>query len=204
MEMMNRKRKVLVGGRGSNNNNIAVPPFHLVVGDGNNDEGEAVQRLVVGSSSSPSLSSTPSNGGGVEDEESLLRSSPTTSSSTSSSLYSSSSSFDRTFEGVVRLLRGRKNIVVLVGAGISTSCGIPDFRGKDSGLYHTLDVGSLGLSCPEDLFCYDFFQDNPYPFYRFAQKLYYPLGLNQPVEPSDSHKLLALLEQKKMLLRVYS
>ena len=39
--------------------------------------------------------------------------------------------------------------------------------------------------------------------------MYFPLGTNggetpQQVQPSDSHKLLALLEQKKMLLRVYT
>lgn len=43
-----------------------------------------------------------------------------------------------------------------------------------------------------------------------APQLYFPLGtgdkdeLPTRVRPSDSHKLLALLEQKKMLLRVYS
>jgi hypothetical protein len=115
-----------------------------------------------------------------------------------------SSSFDDVFDGVVRLLHGRKNIIVLVGAGISTSCGIPDFRSRGSGLYSSLDARGLGLSCPEELFCYDFFQDDPRPFYKFAQRLYHPLGPNRKVEPSDSHKLLALLEQHKMLLRVYT
>ena len=43
------------------------------------------------------------------------------------------------FESIVNLLRGRKNIVVLTGAGVSVSCGIPDFRSKGSGLYSTLD-----------------------------------------------------------------
>ena len=114
------------------------------------------------------------------------------------------SSFDKTFEGIARLLRGRKNIVVLVGAGISVSCGIPDFRSKDSGLYSTLDTEELGLSCPEDLFDLSFFQDEPGPFYAFAKNLYYPKGEDIKVEPSDSHKLLALLEQRKMLLRIYS
>lgn len=182
------KGKVVVGRR-KNSNPPVPPPFDLVVHDDDEDNSKEEEEAdgMVGSSSL----STTSKGGEVPS-----RSTPTSTSS--------SSSFDRTFEGVARLLRGRKNIVVLVGAGISTSCGIPDFRGKDSGLYNTLDVGALGLSCPEDLFCYDFFQDNPYPFYQFAQKLYYPLGLDKKVEPSDSHKLLALLEQKKMLLRVYS
>ncbi|VEU38884.1 unnamed protein product [Pseudo-nitzschia multistriata] len=176
-------------------------------------------------------------------------------------------------EGVSNLLLGKKNIVVLVGAGISTSVGIPDFRSKDKGLYNTLDAEALGLSCPEDLFCIEFFRDNPSPFYKFATHLYYPNKEKEeskskiknnnnrtsnskntrrrskhvePVRaparksrrietkgelhkqqhrgeeekqrnqvhsdvanhgmalPSDSHKLLALLEKKKMLLRVYT
>lgn len=114
------------------------------------------------------------------------------------------STFDKTFDGVVRLLQGRKNIVVLVGAGMSVSCGIPDFRSKDSGLYSTLDIDELGLSCPEDLFDLSFFQDEPGPFYAFAKNLYFPKGEDIKVEPSDSHKLLALLEQRKMLQRVYT
>jgi NAD-dependent SIR2 family protein deacetylase len=113
-------------------------------------------------------------------------------------------SFDQTFDGVARLLQGRKNIVVLVGAGISVSCGIPDFRSKDSGLYQTLNTEELGLSCAEDLFCINFFQDEPGPFYSFAKNLYFPKGEDVQVEPSDSHKLLAMLEKRKMLLRVYT
>ncbi len=160
------------------------------------------------------------------------------------------STADEIFDSVAKLLEGRKNIVVLVGAGISTSVGIPDFRSKDKGLYNTLDAESLGLSCPEDLFCIEFFKSNPVPFYRFAKHLYYPnrkedhqkssgrhtANTKTPVpkparssqriksrkrphspssehqtpndsgraSPSDSHKLLALLEKRKMLLRVYT
>jgi Sir2 family len=62
---------------------------------------------------------------------------------------SSGTSFDSAFEGVVQLLRDAKRIVVLTGAGISVSCGIPDFRTKGSGLYSTLDAEvSRSLRCP--------------------------------------------------------
>jgi thiamine pyrophosphate-dependent acetolactate synthase large subunit-like protein len=43
------------------------------------------------------------------------------------------------FENLANLISSKKNIVVLVGAGISTACGIPDFRTKGSGLYSTIE-----------------------------------------------------------------
>ena len=42
------------------------------------------------------------------------------------------------FDDITQLLARKKNIIVLVGAGISVSCGIPDFRSND-GLYNTLN-----------------------------------------------------------------
>lgn len=63
---------------------------------------------------------------------------------------------------------------------------------------------ALGLSCPEELFDFDVFLDNPQPFYKFARNLYYPLGGTAPARPSDSHTLLALIEERRKLLRVYS
>jgi NAD-dependent SIR2 family protein deacetylase len=123
-------------------------------------------------------------------------------------------SFAKGLEAVANLLRGRKNIMVLTGAGISVSSGIPDFRSKKVGLYETLDAEGLGLSCPEDLFDLAFFQEDPRPFYKFARQLYFPNAADTSsdaksskehrVHPSDSHKLLALLDQKKKLLRIYT
>jgi NAD-dependent SIR2 family protein deacetylase len=136
--------------------------------------------------------------------------------------------FEESFEGVARLLRDKKNILALVGAGISTSIGIPDFRSKD-GIYHSEELQALGLSAPEDLFDMEFFEHNPAPFYRFARNLYRPQSkplwttamtktrtktaaattanattTSTTIRPSDSHKFLALLEKRKMLLRVYT
>jgi hypothetical protein len=48
--------------------------------------------------------------------------------------------FSEGLASVINLLKGRKKIAVLTGAGISVSCGIPDFRTKGSGLYSTLDT----------------------------------------------------------------
>ena len=113
-------------------------------------------------------------------------------------------SFSEAFANVVRILKGRKRVLVLAGAGISVSCGIPDFRSKDKGLYSTMDFQELGLSCPEELFDLDVFQEDPKPFYRFAKAIFFPLGTETRVSPSDSHRFLAFLDQNKMLLRVYT
>lgn len=139
-------------------------------------------------------------------------------------LSSPPASFSEAFSSVAKILEGRKKVLVLAGAGISVSCGIPDFRTKDKGLYSTLDfqvcsprlqyvpaisstyhlLQELGLSCPEELFDMEVFQEDPRPFFKFAKALYFPLGTRRRVEPSDSHRFLALLEKRGMLLRVYT
>ena len=47
-------------------------------------------------------------------------------------------SAEESFALFVSEISQKKNIVVLAGAGISVSCGIPDFRSHD-GLYNTLN-----------------------------------------------------------------
>jgi NAD-dependent SIR2 family protein deacetylase len=47
-------------------------------------------------------------------------------------------SADETFASFIKEISSKKNILVLAGAGISVSCGIPDFRSQD-GLYNTLN-----------------------------------------------------------------
>jgi NAD-dependent deacetylase sirtuin 2 len=63
-----------------------------------------------------------------------------------------------------------RNIVVLVGAGISVSAGIPDFRTPGSGLYCQLQ--KYNLPFPEAVFSLGFFRHNPKPFYMLAKELY--------------------------------
>ena len=55
-------------------------------------------------------------------------------------------SFDQGWASVVAMLKGRKNVAVLTGAGISVSCGIPDFRSKDKGRWTLNDLFSMIFS----------------------------------------------------------
>lgn len=86
-----------------------------------------------------------------------------------------------------------------INQGISVSCGIPDFRSKDIGLYNTLDCQKFGIPSPELLFDLEFFKIDPVPFYKFCRAL-----VPEKLEPSTAHKFIALLEQKKKLLRNYT
>ena len=81
--------------------------------------------------------------------------------SSSSSTSTKEKTFNKGIESIVKILEGKKNVVVLVGAGISVSSGIPDFRSKGTGIYHTMDANELGLSTPEELFHLECFQDDP-------------------------------------------
>lgn len=69
-------------------------------------------------------------------------------------------------DDAVRLIRDAQNIIVLSGAGISVSCGIPDFRSR-GGIYASLE-GKYGLDKPEDMFDKDYFMANPSVFFDFA------------------------------------
>jgi len=98
----------------------------------------------------------------------------------------------------LNLIRKAEKIIVLTGAGISVSCGIPDFRSKN-GLYATLAKDYPELPSPQHMFCIDFFKKNPKPFFRFAEEI-----LPGRYQPSVSHKFITYLDEQKKLLRLYS
>ncbi|KAE9126461.1 hypothetical protein PF010_g5263 [Phytophthora fragariae] len=105
-----------------------------------------------------------------------------------------------TLQDVASLLRSSKKIVVLAGAGISVSCGIPDFR-SENGIYSRLS--EYNLPNPQCMFDIEFFRSNPRPFFAFAKELF-PKSSGFTFVPSRSHYFLKLLEEKGKLLRIYS
>lgn len=97
----------------------------------------------------------------------------------------------------VNLVRGAKNIMVITGAGISTSLKIPDFRSRD-GLYPKLR--QMGFQDPEGVFSRDTFEQDPKPFFSIASMILPPTdGKFTP-----AHAFLRLLQDKSKLLRLYT
>ncbi|XP_046392841.1 NAD-dependent protein deacetylase sirtuin-1 [Ischnura elegans] len=99
---------------------------------------------------------------------------------------------------VVRLLRGAKNVIVLTGAGVSVSCGIPDFRSRD-GIYSRLAIDFPDLPDPQAMFDIKYFKQDPRPFFKFAREIY-----PGQFKPSPCHRFIKALERNKKLLRNYT
>jgi NAD-dependent histone deacetylase SIR2 len=105
----------------------------------------------------------------------------------------------RTIDGLTEFIKSGKvrKIVVMTGAGISTSAGIPDFRSPETGLYANL--ARLNLPYAEAVFSIEYFRENPEPFYTLAKELY-----PGKFRPTITHSFIRLLHEKGLLLKLFT
>ncbi|GBG27195.1 NAD-dependent protein deacetylase hst2 [Hondaea fermentalgiana] len=90
------------------------------------------------------------------------------------------------------------SVVVMAGAGISVSCGIPDFRTPGTGLYDNLQ--RFNLPTPESVFELDFFRASKgEAFYKLAKEMW-----PDNFKPSPTHLFVRLLHDKGLLRRAFT
>uniref|UniRef100_A0A4W6E598 NAD-dependent protein deacetylase n=1 Tax=Lates calcarifer TaxID=8187 RepID=A0A4W6E598_LATCA len=103
-----------------------------------------------------------------------------------------------TLDGVARYIKSGKckNIICMVGAGISTSAGIPDFRSPGTGLYANLQ--KYNLPYPEAIFQIDYFKVN------IRSRSSPCCFLFDFYQPTICHYFMKMLKDKGLLKRCYT
>eukprot|EP01105_Mastigella_eilhardi_P002660 TRINITY_DN1338_c0_g1_i2.p1 TRINITY_DN1338_c0_g1~~TRINITY_DN1338_c0_g1_i2.p1 ORF type:complete len:330 (+),score=56.52 TRINITY_DN1338_c0_g1_i2:736-1725(+) len=102
-------------------------------------------------------------------------------------------------QGVAQVIRNGtcKNIIVMSGAGISVSAGIPDFRSPGTGLYYNLQ--KFNLPEPTAIFNVEYFKTNPKPFMVLAKEMF-----PGNYKATKAHYFIRLLNEKGVLLRDFT
>lgn len=101
-------------------------------------------------------------------------------------------------DAIKRLINGEfKNVIFMVGAGISTAAGIPDFRTPGTGLYSNLE--KLDLPYAEAVFDIEYLRDHPEAFYTLAKDMN-----PEQFEPTMFHKFIKWVDDKGYLRRCYT
>ncbi|KAF2266921.1 DHS-like NAD/FAD-binding domain-containing protein [Lojkania enalia] len=105
-------------------------------------------------------------------------------------------------ERLLRVLHKKRKIVVIAGAGISVSAGIPDFR-SSTGLFKSLRKSHKLRSSGKDLFDASVYQDDSSTstFHDMVRSL---SQSTKNAKPTAFHHLLATLAHEGRLLRLYS
>lgn len=98
---------------------------------------------------------------------------------------------ENVYSEVAEIIKECSNIVFFGGAGVSTECGIPDFRSSD-GLYSKKYNYQYS---PEEILSYTFFKNNPNIFYHYLKENM----LFTNIKPNYGHYALAELEHEGKL-----
>lgn len=99
--------------------------------------------------------------------------------------------------GFAEYMKKCSNIIIMNGAGISTSAGIPDFRSPGTGLYDNLQ--KYNLPTPHSIFELSYFLKNPEPFFMLSKEL-----MPSNFKPTISHYFQKLLVEKNMVRKIYT
>eukprot|EP00301_Raphidiophrys_heterophryoidea_P027735 c9800_g1_i1.p1 GENE.c9800_g1_i1~~c9800_g1_i1.p1 ORF type:complete len:438 (+),score=130.85 c9800_g1_i1:102-1415(+) len=101
--------------------------------------------------------------------------------------------------GIANFLKKLKGeeVIVMTGAGVSVSAGIPDFRTPGTGLYDNLH--KYNLTSPEDVFHIEYFKHSPDAFYTLCKGMW-----PDNFSPTPTHYFIRLLHEKGLLLRCYT
>jgi len=90
-----------------------------------------------------------------------------------------------------------KKIVFLVGAGISTSAGIPDFR-SENGIFAQMQK-KYNLDSPREFFQIEYFYEHPESFYEFSKEF-----LSRSFKPTLFHYFMSFINHKNLLYYIFT
>ena len=118
---------------------------------------------------------------------------------TNHSLLSKEEIYDIKYKKFINLLKNNSlhNIVFMVGAGISTTAGIPDFRSK-TGLFQQLQ-DKYNMSSPEEFFYKSTFLEHPEYFYEFCKNF----DLSKTI-PTLTHKFMNYMVKKGLVKYIFT
>lgn len=106
-------------------------------------------------------------------------------------------------EEVASLINKCSSILVLTGAGISVSCGLPTYRINEGKSDLREEIAKeFGLSRAEDVSDIRTFRENPLPFFKHVRDII--PNSRAPRSPSLTHRFIRALESRGKLLRQYT
>jgi NAD-dependent SIR2 family protein deacetylase len=95
-------------------------------------------------------------------------------------------------------IKNKKNIIFMVGAGISTTAGIPDFRSKN-GIYEKINKKYPQFKDPSDIFNINFVNDNVDIFFEVIGDI-----INCESIPTLAHIFMKEINDTGKLKRIYT